>query len=704
MLSSCDSPSSPSSHFIPSHCPIPVLITHRNTRQPRGPLRAPPVLISPSVSVNQPPAKLKLALFNIRSLTEKSSSIHDIICEEELDIIFLTETWLGSDGAVLLAPSCPPNYSFSHSIREGKKGGGLASIFSDNFNFKPLTLGNFRSFEYQASILESKSSVPMINIYRPPKSSKALFLTEISELLSICSTKYDRTLIIGDINLHLDTVSNTVTMDFLQVLHSFDFSQHVVGPTHKHGHTLDVVISRGLNINMDRIIDKPELSDHCLVCFNMAVSGLEQNNNEVTLKKRFFSPSAANDFPHHFICASPFPAQSSVNEMVQNLNCKLETALNIVAPLKLKKKSNPRVTPWINEHVRSLKIECRRTERTWRKNKLTVHLESLKKSTVAYNKARRLAKQAYFSNIIRENKQNARVLFSTIDHILNPPQSYKQALPASVAKCNEFASFFNEKIVNIRVDIMNVGAAGSNLQSPSTANSAIFGNLDRPRGSLSSFSIVDEEVLRKTISQMTSSSCSLDTIPTHFLKKVLDTIIGDILKIVNSSIESGLFPDELKTAVVRPLLKKPNLDPAILGNYRPISNLPFMGKVLEKVIFHQLEVFLQINGIHNKFQSGFRKGHSTETALVKVINDLRMSADKKEVSVLLLLDLTAAFDTIDHLILIQRLEHWIGLSGTALSWFTSYLSDRSYFVNLAEFVSEKHVISSGIPQGSELYK
>ena len=201
---------------------------------------------------------------------------------------------------------------------------------------------------------------------------------------------------------------------------------------------------------------------------------------------------------------------------------------------------------------------------------------------------------------------------------------------------------------------------------------------------------------------MAATSCPLDALPTPFLKEVLDCVIGDILNIVNSSLHAGVFPDTLKTAIVRPLLKKHNLDPSELGNYRPISNLPFLGKVIEKTIISQLDTFLQHNKVHNKFQSGFRKGHSTETALLKVVNDLRVSTDLKQASVLLLLDLTAAFDTIDHKILIHRLEHWVGLSGTALSWFCSYLTGRSYSVKLDDFESDKHSISSGIPQGSIL--
>ena len=140
----------------------------------------------------------------------------------------------------------------------------------------------------------------------------------------------------------------------------------------------------------------------------------------------------------------------------------------------------------------------------------------------------------------------------------------------------------------------------------------------------------------------------------------------------------------------------------MLNNYRPISNLPFLGKILEKVVLKQLDVFLHENNVHDKFQSGFRKGHSTETALIKVVNDLRVNMDHKNISILILLDLSAAFDTVDHNILLDRLNNWIGLSATALSWFYTYLTGRSYFIALADQLSDTHDIFSGGHQGSIL--
>ncbi len=139
-----------------------------------------------------------------------------------------------------------------------------------------------------------------------------------------------------------------------------------------------------------------------------------------------------------------------------------------------------------------------------------------------------------------------------------------------------------------------------------------------------------------------------------------------------------------------------------LVNYRPISNLPFLSKILEKVISSQLYSFLEKNGICEEFQSGFRPYHSTETALIRVTNDLLLSSNCGCISLLVLLDLSTAFDTIDHNILLNRLENFVGISGSALAWFKSYLSDRHQFVAVNEEVSYRSQVQYGVPQGSVL--
>ncbi len=129
--------------------------------------------------------------------------------------------------------------------------------------------------------------------------------------------------------------------------------------------------------------------------------------------------------------------------------------------------------------------------------------------------------------------------------------------------------------------------------------------------------------------QLKLSTCPLDSIHTVFFKEVLNILIFDVLDIVNCPLETGIFPDALKTVLVRCILKKHTLGSSVLSTFRPILNLPFLGKILEKAVLKQLDTSLHDNKIHEKFQCGFRRGHSTETALVKLTNDFRVSADNK---------------------------------------------------------------------------
>ena len=136
---------------------------------------------------------------------------------------------------------------------------------------------------------------------------------------------------------------------------------------------------------------------------------------------------------------------------------------------------------------------------------------------------------------------------------------------------------------------------------------------------------------------LSSSTSELDVLPTKFFKTIFHLISADILQIINTSLQTGIFPTSLKTAVVKPLLKKASLDASTPSNYRSISNLPFIGKVLEKVVFTQVSAFLTATCCFDLYQSGFREHHSTETALIKVVNDIRTNNDAGKTTVLMLL-------------------------------------------------------------------
>ncbi|KAI2668802.1 hypothetical protein H4Q32_005609 [Labeo rohita] len=192
------------------------------------------------------------------------------------------------------------------------------------------------------------------------------------------------------------------------------------------------------------------------------------------------------------------------------------------------------------------------------------------------------------------------------------------------------------------------------------------------------------ESVSKLILKSNSSSCHLDPAPTPLLKLCHSAISAPISHFINASLTSASLPLPLKTAAVTPVLKKPNLDPSVLSNYRPISNLPFISKLLESTVAAQLQSFLVDNNLFDPFQSGFRPLYSTETALVKVVNDLLLSSDSGSLSILLLLDLSSAFDTVSHDLLISRLSD-LGISGTALSWFSSYLSGRQFYIPVKDF-------------------
>ena len=175
-----------------------------------------------------------------------------------------------------------------------------------------------------------------------------------------------------------------------------------------------------------------------------------------------------------------------------------------------------------------------------------------------------------------------------------------------------------------------------------------------------------------------------------------------VTSIVNSSLLSGCVPESMKVAIINPLIKKPSLDPEVLSNYRPVSNLSFLSKIVEKTVSARLNKYMYQNHLHDPLQSAYKTQHSTETALTKVHNDLLGSIDRHGVAILILLDLSAAFDTIDQQVLLDRMKFSLGIDGTVLAWFASYLTDRTQYVKILESTSVIIQLLYGVPQGSVL--
>ena len=196
-----------------------------------------------------------------------------------------------------------------------------------------------------------------------------------------------------------------------------------------------------------------------------------------------------------------------------------------------------------------------------------------------------------------------------------------------------------------------------------------------------------------------SKSCSLDPIPTSLLKELLPSLLPTLTNIINNSLQTSKMSSDLKAAIVTPLLKKSSLDAENMKNYRPVSNLPYLGKLIEKVAVNQIDSHLTKNNLHEPLHSAYRANHSVETAVLKVDNDIKLSLDKRLVVYLVLLDLSAAFDTTEHEVFDKRLtENAVGEKPRV--WMKSYLSDQKQCVGINGTSSEYMSLKFGFPQGS----
>ena len=218
---------------------------------------------------------------------------------------------------------------------------------------------------------------------------------------------------------------------------------------------------------------------------------------------------------------------------------------------------------------------------------------------------------------------------------------------------------------------------------------------------MDSFSVLSDHDVAKIIHRSPSKTCEDDPIPTTLLKNILLSVFPVLTALANGSMQTGVFPEDLKQALVKPLLKRANMD--LVGkNYHPVCNLEFVGKIIERAVTDQLTHHIAKYNLMEPMQSAYRVRHSMEMALLKVKTDILRALDNQEVTCLVLLDLSACFDTVHHQMLVDRLTSMFGFSGCALTLIRSYLTGRSQRVKVGELRSDPVTLHFGVPQGSVL--
>ena len=331
----------------------------------------------------------------------------------------------------------------------------------------------------------------------------------------------------------------------------------------------------------------------------------------------------------------------------------------------------------------------RRFERIWRRSKSAFDRSKFRQQINKCNNIITKSKNKFYSDLIQNNLHNPKKLWQNLRSVMHRTRqsNYPDGL-SDLSVAGNFCKFFESKIENIRSMF-------------SACNTPIIGPRSVPP-CFSSFSAVSESEVAKIVMECPTKSCALDPWPTFLLKDCLDILVKPLTQLVNLSLSRGVFPDKFKTAIITPLLKKPSLDSSVLKNYRPVSGLNFISKVLERVVAVQIKHHITSNNLDNLHQSAYKTGHSTETALLKIKSDIHANLAQNKPTALILLDLSAAFDTIDHDKLLDRLRSWFGFSNKVFAWFTSYLGDRSQSVKVKDSISDSRPLNQGVPQGSVL--
>ena len=591
---------------------------------------------------------------NTRSIRSKTQLVLENSRLENLDFLVITETWLTNmdkDQQWLKTSELDNNdYRIEVQNRTNKKGGGLALLYKEHYR-PTRQLINIRCdlLEYASWAVELKGrAITVLAIYHPPLGPVGNTITrlidQVSELFQYYLANHRNLVILGDFNIHVHDGTNPDSLVYIDTLAALGLTQHISTSTHRLGRTLDLIYTESLaTIGVNHSFTGHYISDHWLVGIELETRKLWEKPTSTRFRKY------SNLTPENFSATfrnEEITQHSKLEDALETYTEELERTLDELVPAKKQTDYKKPNRPWYNTSLLEQRKIVRNRERIFNQYRLDHQWKAFTRERNRYNTMLSYYKRNHLVGQVIEAQNNSKQLFRIVDSILGK----KNENPLQKANSNRelaenFASYFHVKIDTIREKFKGI---------------ASYKPQPREVPQLVKFTPVSPSELGKIIYRMQPKTCKLDQIPTNKLQEILDGCLPALLHITNRSLELGEFVNKWKEALVKPLIKKKQLGTEN-SNYRPVSNLSFISKIVEKVTLEQFNNHCNQHSLLLEYPSAYRKHHSCETSLVRLVNDILWNMEKQLVTAVVILDLSAAFDTVDHDQLLEVLAARFGI-------------------------------------------
>ncbi len=658
--------------------------------------------------------------FNIQSLQAKFTEFENTILNLKTnycapDVILLQETWQISDPSLLIINGYHPPIFKS---RESCKGGGVGIYINNAYRFQILeTHSIFIDRIIESLFIElwisNNKKIIIGSVYRPATNHPTLTTTQqLEQFFNLFSNILDNLTsfsipiyVCGDFNLNaLRYGINRDVTDYIDLLFSYGLIQIVIKPTRCTTNTatlIDHIITNSSNDSHELAILTTRLSDHFPIFYFSKCNKIK--NVPKTTSYRNFSDQNIMQFSNalksiNWLSLKEFDTTQAAYDHFSDIFFSLYNIHFPCITKRINKNTHP-INPWMSK---GLLVS--------RQNKISLCTQSIKHPSPnniskftqyrnLYSKILRESKKIYFQNKLLEYQSDIKKTWEIIKKAIRKKD--KESTFTKILNVNGnvldspkiIADQFNEYFTNIAKDIVrNINLTNCAYAEPQPMN-------EIPLFSLTLNPLTQKETYDAILQLKQKNTLDHDGISSNFIRKIATPISEPLLYIFQKSFESGTIPSQLKVAKIIPILK--SKDPTLLDNYRPIALLSTFSKILEKLMCNRLTTHLDNNMLISNFQFGFRKNHSTLHPLLLFTNKITEALEKKQHSIAIFCDLRKAFDTVDHKILIKKLES-LGVKGTELKWFENYLAGRKQFVSFDNYHSPLLNIETGVPQGSIL--